>query len=254
MLGQTNLTFTINGLTMCQTFCVTDGLNRNFILGMDWLKKHGIRIYFDLGMLRIGKTYVKLQEDCHISSILRLNKKTVIKPQSAMICHVKLNQGFQLSDSKTLEVTNIDAGCIQDEPGLRLREAVNTAKTPHKIPVMIVNETNKCYRLRRGSVIGKARLLDTNEINNVEPMEVDQPEGIADDKEIDVPEKYRRNITRLVTKNKDLFAKTDKDLGHSSTVKMRIDVGNNRPVKIRAYRTPLNKRKIIDKAIDEMLE
>ena len=110
-----------------------------------------------------------------------------------MICHVKLNQGFQLTDSKTLEVTNIDAGCIQDEPGLRLREAVNTAKTPYKIPVMIVNETNKCYRLRRGSVIGKARPLDNNEINNVEPMEVDQPEETEED-EIDVPEKHRPNI------------------------------------------------------------
>ena len=253
VLGSTNLTFTVNGLTMRQTFCVTDGLNRNFILGMDWLKDNGVRIFFDLGMLRIGKTYVKLQEDCNISSILRLNKKTTIKPQSAMICHVKLNQGFQLTDSKTLEVTNIDAGCIQDEPGLRLREAVNTAKTPHKIPVMIVNETNKCYRLRRGSVIGKARPLDTNEINQVEPMEVDQPEETEED-EIDVPEKHKRNITRLVKKNKDLFAKKDKDLGHTSTVKMRIDCQGHRPLKNRAYRTPLNKRKIIDKAIDEMLE
>ena len=307
VLGSTNLTFTVNGLTMRQTFCVTDGLaplgitfhllnyfvwlritdegsvpemriwsilliksdlkwcihlsrslflylNRNFILGMDLLKDNGdIRIYFDLGMLRIGKTYVKLQEDCHISSILRLNKTTTIKPQSAMICHVKLNQGFQLTDSKTLEVTNRDAGCIQDEPGLRLREAVNTAKTPHKTPVMIVNETNKCYRLRKGSVIGKARPLDTNEINNVEPMEVDQPEETEED-EIDVPEKHRPNITRLVKKNTDLFAKKDKDLGHTSTVKMKIDCQGHRPLKNRAYRTPLNKRKIIDKAIDEMLE
>ena len=35
---------------------------------------------------------------------------------------------------------------------------------------------------------------------------------------------------------------------------MRIDVGNNRPLRNRAYRNPLNKRKIIDKAIDERLE
>ena len=169
-------------------------------------------------LLRLGnvtdrKTYVKLQEDCHISSILRLNKKTKIKPQSAMMCNVKLNQGFQLTDSKILEVTNIDGGCIQDEPGLGLRKAVNIAKTPHKIPVMIVNETYKCYRLRRGSVIGKARPLDTNEINNVEPMEEETEED-----EIDVPEKHRRNIIRLVKKNKDLFAKKDKELGHTSTV------------------------------------
>ena len=118
---------------------------------------------------------------------------------------------------------------------------------------MIVNETNKCYRLRRGSVIGKARPLDTNEINNVEPMEVDQPTETEED-EIDVPEKHRRNITRLVKKNNDLFARKDKDLGHTSTVKMQIDCQGHRPLKNRAYRTPLNKRKIIDKAIDEMLE
>ena len=136
-------------------------------------------------MLRIGKSYVKLQEDCHISSILRLNNKTTIKPKSVRICHVNLNQGFQLTDSKTLEVTNIDAGCIQDEPGLRLMEAVNTTNTPYKIHVKIVNETNKCYSLRTRRVIGKARPLDTNGINNVETMVVDQPEETED--EINVP-------------------------------------------------------------------
>ena len=52
VLGSTNLTFTVNGLTMRQTFCVTDGLNRNFILGMDWLKDNGVR---DLLRLRNAK-------------------------------------------------------------------------------------------------------------------------------------------------------------------------------------------------------
>ena len=84
---------------------------------------------------------------------------------------------------------------------------------------------------RRGSVIGKARPLDTNEINNVQPMEVDQPEE-TDEDEIDVPGKHRRNITRLVKKNNDLFAKKDKDLGHTSTVKMRIVVKDIDPSKI----------------------
>ena len=129
---------------------------------------------------------------------------------------------------------------------------MNTAENPHKIPVVIVNETNKCYRLRR-SVIGKAKPLDTNKINNVEPMEIDQPKESWED-EINVHEKHRRNITRLVKKNKDLFAKKDKYLGHTSTVKMRIDCQGHRPLKNRPYRTHLNKRKIIDKAIDEKLE
>ena len=120
---------------------------------------------------------------------------------------------------------------------------------PRLLTVMIVNETNKCYRLRGGSVVGKARPLDTN----VEPMEVDQPEETEEDA-IDVPEKHRRNITRLVKKNNDLFAKKDKYLGHTSTVKMRIDYQGHRPLKNIPYRTLLNKRNIVDKAIDEMLE
>jgi len=35
---------------------------------------------------------------------------------------------------------------------------------------------------------------------------------------------------------------------------MKIDTGNHRPIKNRPYRTPLNKRQVINQAIDEMLE
>lgn len=51
---------------------------------------NGVRIYFDLGCLRIEKIYVKLQEDIHISSLVGINKKLVIKPQTAVVCHAKL--------------------------------------------------------------------------------------------------------------------------------------------------------------------
>ena len=126
ILGQTNITFTMNGLPLTQLFFfVTDGLNRNFILGRDWLKKHEVRLYFDLGMLRIGKICVKLEEDIHISSILRLDKKVALKPQKAAICHVKLSQGFHIPDSRLLQVTNLEPGCLQDEPGLVIQESID---------------------------------------------------------------------------------------------------------------------------------
>ena len=38
-------------------------LNRNLILGLDWLKNNNVRLYFDLKCLRInGKHYVNLEE------------------------------------------------------------------------------------------------------------------------------------------------------------------------------------------------
>ena len=41
---------------MNHTFIVASGINKNVILGKDWLSKFGVRLYFDLQKLRVGKT------------------------------------------------------------------------------------------------------------------------------------------------------------------------------------------------------
>ena len=65
-------------------------------------------------------------------------------------------------------------------------------------------------------------------------------------KDLDVPEEYRSIIEKLVWQNKDLFASKDSELGHTETVKMHIDVGQNGPIKMRPYRTPMKNREVID--------
>ena len=67
-------------------------------------------------------------------------------------------------------------------------------------------------------------------------------------KDLDVPEQYRSKIEKLVLKNQDLFASKDSELGHTDTIKMQIDIGNNVPIKMKPYRTPIKNREVIDKA------
>ena len=57
----------------------------------------------------------------------------------------------------------------------------------------------------------------------------------------------------LLGDNKDLFASVDSELGHTDTVTMKIDTGNNPPIKLRPYRTPIQNRQVIEKTIDEMM-
>ncbi|KAL5018435.1 hypothetical protein ScPMuIL_004157, partial [Solemya velum] len=197
ILGQIELPFTMNGLQMSYKFYVTEGLSRNMLLGRDWMKKRGVRLYYDLGMIRVQKTYVKLQEDIHISSILRMAKKTLIKLQSAVVCYAKLNKGFQISGEGVIEINSIDKDCILDDPGLQVK--INSEKVP-------------------------------------------------------VPREHRKQVLGVIRKNKDLFAKKDTELGQTSTVTMKIDMDDHPPIKMRPFRVPLHKRKIIDSAIDEMLE
>jgi hypothetical protein len=40
------------------------------ILGREWLKQNGVRLYFDLGYLRIDKTYVRLEEDIPLTDFM----------------------------------------------------------------------------------------------------------------------------------------------------------------------------------------
>lgn len=42
---------------------------------------------------------------------------------------------------------------------------------------------------------------------------------------------FRFPLQKLLVENKDLFTATDKDLGRNDTVKMRIDTGNQSPIK-----------------------
>jgi hypothetical protein len=68
--GSIQIEFKIGGLTMSHEFHVVKDINRSFILGRDWQVQNGVRLYYDLGSLRIGKTYVPMVVDIHIPSIL----------------------------------------------------------------------------------------------------------------------------------------------------------------------------------------
>ena len=70
--GCVNVQFRIGGTEVSQDFYVVRDLNRNMILGLDWLKSNNVRIYFDLKSLRInGKTYINLEEDIHVASTVK---------------------------------------------------------------------------------------------------------------------------------------------------------------------------------------
>ena len=68
-----NVQFHIGVTDLSQNFYVVGDLNRNLILGLDWLKQNNVRIYFDLKSLRRnGKTYANLEDDIHVTSTVRM--------------------------------------------------------------------------------------------------------------------------------------------------------------------------------------
>ncbi|XP_065928361.1 uncharacterized protein [Magallana gigas] len=218
------------------------------ILGRDWPKKNNVRLYFDLGLMRIdGKVYAELKEDLHISTIVRTPKKLIMRPNTVTVFYGKINNNFPLEKSDLVEVNSIDNNCIMEDPGLYLKDAVCIVRKDKKVPMIFVNQTNKNYKIPKGYIVGRITALKQKEISEIQTTQ-DTKE------EIDVPKRFEHSIKRLVSKNNDLFAKKDSDLGVTDTGKMKIETGDHHPIKNRPYRVPLNKRQIIDKAILEMMD
>ena len=92
--GWTSIEYEIGKEKQKYEFFIVPQMNRNIILGRDWLKQFGVCMYYDLECIRVGKSYIKLEDDLYISSIARLTTKSIIKPQSGKfcLCRVKGNE------------------------------------------------------------------------------------------------------------------------------------------------------------------
>ena len=123
------------------------------------------------------------------------------------------------------------------------------------ISILIVNSTNKFIKNYRQGLLARISGTQESNLKTINTVIQNKDQDIKIDlKELDVPEKYRSKIEILILKNQDLFARKDSELGHTDTVKIKIDTGKSDPIKMRPYRIPLKNREVIDKAIDEMLD
>ena len=247
--GCAAITFTIGKEKITHPFYVVSNMNRNIILGRDWLADNGVRVYFDLNCLRVGKSYVSLISDIKVASIVRLMKTERLKPQTAAILSGKIRLQSEITDSKLLKVSAVERGFIAQEPGLMITNAL--VRTSSKIPVMIVNNTNKTISLRRGSVVATVESVDMAAVNSVKQGSNSNSFDLS---ELNVPECHKSVVTQLVKANKDIFASKMADLTQTDTVQMRIQTEDHAPIKSKPYRTPMHKQPIVTKAIKEMLD
>ena len=124
----------------------------------------------------------------------------------------------------------------------------------------IINNTNKTTKLKQGSKIGKVEpiryFVFVNISNYSRPKKGTSPKvgSFTEVKQnINTLPSFQDIVKELVRYNLDLFAEKDTGLGKAQTVKMKIDTGDHKPIKLKPYRTPFTKRSIVDKAIDDML-
>ena len=154
--------FCIGGTKMSQDFYVIRELNRNMILGLDWLKDNNVRIYMDLKCIRINGKHVNLEEDKHIASTVRMKHTCLVKPKTAVICYVKVRENPDLPVGRSYEISQNDKGFIVNQPGLQVINTVSTLTKDRSLPLLIVNSTNKFIKIYRHGLLAKISGIQNN--------------------------------------------------------------------------------------------
>ena len=118
---------------------VVPEMNRNIILGRDWLKQFSICMYYDLGCIIIGKSDVKMEEDIH--SLARHTAHIIIRPQRGKICLCIAKGNEHLLNSKFHQVIPTEDSTISREPGLLTVHSIVKTSKQGKFSVFLINST-----------------------------------------------------------------------------------------------------------------
>lgn len=73
--------------------------------------------------------------------------------------------------------------------------------------------------------------------------------GRIKNEEIVASEWFTTRTRCLLRANHDVVANSDKELGQTHMVKMRIDTGDQTLIKLKPYRTPIHKRPLVEEPV-----
>ena len=162
--GCADIAFVIGGIRLTHNFFIVEDMNRNAILGRDFLTTNGVRLYYDMKKMKIKDAFVDLEEDSHIASIMRLHHDLTMKPHSINLVSATLKRGPYYQPGETLQTGPGQKGQVYDEPGIKVAEAVVNLSKKHRLPTSLANTTNKTIHLKRGTVIGRVEAVQARDI------------------------------------------------------------------------------------------
>ena len=175
-----------------------------------------------------------------------------------VMCRAKGNP--RVFKSRLHQFISTQNSIVSQESGLVPINSIVRINKSGKFPVFNMNHTNKTIKIKKGNAMGE--IEDVKQCNFIdikavmgnqltEQKKISSFEGLKE--KIDAPDSDQPIVQELIRRNADLFAEKDSDLGRTDTIKMSIDTSDHPPIKLKPCRTPFAKRKIIDKAIDDML-
>ena len=223
------------------------------VLGRDWLEKNKAQISFNPTILKLGGKEIPLGAQMNEEATVLTTEDIVLPPHTAIACKGCLSPAGNLQHG-IYRITPTENDFFE-EGEITLHESVIEGGGTGDISIMIGNSTNTTIKIPKGEEVGRAALTSImKEVGGQRNLAHVQINSIVNEKEILESFEHMESIRQLVNKYRDLVANSDNDLGQTETVQMKIDIGDHPPIKLKPYRTPIHKRKLVEYAVKDILE
>ena len=251
--GMIHIHIKIGKIETGSTLYIAPDLDQTMILGEDWLKINKAQLCFNPNRLTIKGVEIPLGSKTSGETKIYTVDSVKLPPRTAISCAAKLIPS-EPNEENLYQVISTEE-VIPEEEEIVLVESIVKENEKGKIPVMLANLGNRTISVPKGERLGRvAPIRIRKQVKYIEKRPIKRSETTIDPRDINVPNEHRQEIEDLIQENIDVIANSDKELGRTQSVQMKIDTGNNPPIKIKPYRTPIHKRKLVEEAVKEMLE
>jgi hypothetical protein len=116
-----------------------------------------------------------------IQNIVRLVENVEIPPHHAVNTSGKFKRDLSFEPGTPLQWYQATGGFLDKEPGLLVVNGLNEVGNGCKIPLTIVNQTSKCFRLKKGNVVARVEAIEAeNFINEVHSISEEKQKSIQE--------------------------------------------------------------------------
>ena len=264
LVGESFMKFQIAGKVYPHQCLIVKNLKRDLILGRDWMEKFNCILNFSDNTCTLGKSKLNFSRESDVRSIIRTVQTVTVPPQTVKTVYGRYHVQAPVGQKgENVQWEQCDKCFLDNEPGLTVLSGLGKVNKTRKVPLTIVNETGKYFRIKKGNVL--AKLDQVKEINSVYKItdSHEKPQSTSEyaykqqllpEIPDELPEGERKLVNALLSRNSDVFAKHEFDIGKSNILKAHIRTGTAKPIRKRPYRTPLAYRGELNRQLGEMLD
>ena len=96
-----------------------------------------------------------------------MTRTLTIKPHTALFCNGAIRSSPEIPNTNWYEISSIDHGYVATEPVLMVSNSIAMINVSRKIPIMVVNNTNKTFKLKRGCSIARVENINDQKVFSV---------------------------------------------------------------------------------------